>query len=215
MTEHVVQFQGLLGAEPLGVTINESVGRADLQWLFDLGARCSAAVEAGPGCWIADLPSGLGLSMGDDLLSDLRSRHPIKTTSPFEGSDHIAGGVWRLPDTVSQARSESGIALLEFARHATDLPMHTHEHAGRCILGAKGEGSYYISSESLSEFTGSDIQAIPAIPGRVFLFTSHVMHTFGTADQAVTLLSYQDPFIDFDDPRQYTLPEKTICPAAL
>jgi len=35
------------------------------------------------------------------------------------------------------------------------------------------------------------------------------------ADSDLVLLSYHSPAIDFDDPRQYTLPDITLCPCDL
>lgn len=145
--------------------------------------------------------TGRGVSFGS-LVERLEADYPIELVSPFEGSDRVAGAVWA-PDEASGA----ALAKLRWEAGATDLPMHTHEHADRFIIVLEGRGYFHVTGQSLGEFDGSQVRTVPARERDVFLFTRGVVHTFSTAGSAMTLLSCQAPYLAFDDPRQYSLPD--------
>ena len=45
------------------------------------------------------------------------------------------------------------------------------------------------------------------------MFRRGAVHTFSTAEHALTLLSYHRPFIELDDPAQYILVQPPLSPA--
>lgn len=139
-----------------------------------------------------------------DLIHTLERARPIELQAPFEGSDLVAGAAW---PTVAVASGKLGaLAKLRWNRGADDLPMHVHEHSDRFIIVHEGRGFFHVSGQSLGEFDGSSVRTVPARERDVFVFTRGIVHTFSTLDEPMTLLSCQMPFLEFDDPRQYTLP---------
>ena len=135
----------------------------------------------------------------------LERDHPITLEYPFEGSDRVGGAVWRGDEMLSSDR-DNALAKLRWDAGADDLPMHVHTRSERCIIVLEGRGFFHVSDQSFEAFDGSDVRTIAARERDVFLFTRDVVHTFSTAEYAMTLLSCQLPFIPFDDPTQYALP---------
>lgn len=155
------------------------------------GARRVAAVSRLRG-------TGRGIRFRD-LVAALEREHPITLESPFEGSMKVAGAAWN---------SRSGaLAKLRWSEHADDLPMHVHEHSDRFIIVDQGRGFFHVTDETADDFTGTKVRTIPARERDVFMFSRGVVHTFSTAEEPMTLLSCQLPFLAFDDPRQYRLPK--------
>lgn len=144
--------------------------------------------------------TGRGVSFGH-LVERLEADRPLELVSPFEGSDKVAGAVWQ-PDRSGLA----ALAKLRWDSWATDLPMHVHEHSDRFIVVLSGRGHYHVTSQPLDAFDGSSVRTVPARERDVFLFTRGVVHTFSTESSPMVLLSCQLPYLPFDDPRQYTLP---------
>lgn len=140
-----------------------------------------------------------------DFVTALEQAHPIHLATPFEGSQLVAGAAWDAGAIVGSG-AEGALAKLRWSAGADDLPMHVHEHSDRFIIVHQGRGYFHVTDESVEEFTGKTVRSIPARERDVFLFTRGVVHTFSTADEPMTLLSCQLPFLPFDDPRQYRLP---------
>lgn len=140
-----------------------------------------------------------------ELVATLESQHPLNLISPFEGSAKVGGAVWRAFD-LYDLRSDLALAKLRWEAGARDLPMHSHDHTSRCIIVLQGRGFYHVTDEPVDAFTGRHVRTVAARERDVFLFTPGVVHTFSTTSHPMTLLSAQLPFIEFDDPRQYTLP---------
>ncbi len=149
--------------------------------------------------------TGRGVSFSS-LIARLEADHPVEVRFPFEGSDHVGGGVWRGDDLIHPPRTDA-LAKLHWKPGARDLPMHTHEHSDRFIVVLGGRGYFHVSDEPLEDFTGGSVRTIPARERDVFAFTRGVVHTFSTEEHGMTLLSCQLPFLPLDDPKQYTLPE--------
>lgn len=149
--------------------------------------------------------TGRGIHFGD-MIRQLETEHPIKLAAPFEDSELVAGAAWE-SSSIPGVRSTGALAKLRWSPKADDLPMHVHEHSDRFIIVHEGRGFFHVSNQSADRFDGSDVRSIPARERDVFLFTRGVVHTFSTLDHPMTLLSCQLPFLAFDDPRQYRLPD--------
>ncbi|MFI4854688.1 MAG: cupin domain-containing protein [Phycisphaerales bacterium JB065] len=83
--------------------------------------------------------------------------------------------------------------------------MHAHEHSDRCIIVLDGRGFFHYSQDPLDRFDGSSVRTVAARQHDVFVFARGVVHTFSTEASPMTLISVQLPFLEFDDPHQYTL----------
>jgi len=149
--------------------------------------------------------TGPGVSFGDTVAS-LEREHPIDLVYPFEGSDHVGGAVWRGDQLLGPAYGAS-LAKLRWEPGADDLPMHVHEHSDRFIVVLEGRGFYHVTDQRAHNFDGSRVRTVAARERDVFCFTRGVVHTFSTDRHPMTLLSVQTPFLHFDDPAQYTLPD--------
>ena len=164
------------------------------------------AASAGPCAALGRIRgTGRGVSFSR-LVARLEADRPIELRFPFEGSLHVGGAVWRGDQLVDPSRSDA-LAELHWKAGARDLPMHAHEHSDRFIIVLAGRGYFHVTDEPLDDFTGTAVRTIPARERDVFAFTRGVVHTFSTAEHGLTLLSCQLPFLPFEDPRQYTLPE--------
>ena len=149
--------------------------------------------------------TGPGVSFAE-LVCRLETDHPINLAFPFEGSARVGGAVWLASDLLDPGNT-SALAKLHWKSGARDLPMHVHTRSDRFIIVLEGRGFFHVSDQGLDRFDGSSVQTVAARERDVFLFTRDVVHTFSTAEHAMTLLSAQLPFIPFDDATQYALPE--------
>jgi len=154
--------------------------------------------------------TGPGVSFGS-LIAELEAAHPIALEFPFEGSDRVSGGVWECPTSLDDPKIDpkttSAIAKLRWFKHADDLPMHVHEHADRFIVVLEGRGFFHWSDQDAEAFDGSSVHTIAARSRDLFVFRRGLVHTFSTSDHDMTLISVQCPYIPFDDPKQYRVPE--------
>lgn len=148
--------------------------------------------------------TGRGVSFSG-FVAGLEADHPIELRYPFEGSEQVGGAVWR-GDELLHADHTDALAKLHWKPGAVDLPMHAHECSDRLIIVLEGRGFFHVTDEPIDRFTGNAVRTVPARERDVFAFTRGVVHTFSTAHTGMTLLSCQLPFLPFDDPRQYTLP---------
>jgi hypothetical protein len=133
------------------------------------------------------------------LVDRLEAERPVVLESPFEGSERVAGAVWR-----SESHAAS-LAKLRWSAGADDLPLHSHPDSDRFIIVQKGRGFFHYSPLREHVFDGQNVRTIPARERDVFIFTRGLLHTFSTTGHAMTLLSVQSPFLAFDDPKQYRL----------
>ena len=161
--------------------------------------------------------TGPGVSFGK-LIEELETAHPITLKYPFEGSDRVGGAVWDCPTILGNPEDHPkeanavpplpwAIAKLRWLDHATDLPMHIHEHAERFIIVLEGRGFFHWSDQDAESFDGSQVHTIAARSRDVFVFRRGLVHTFSTSDHAMTLISVQCPYIPFNDPKQYRIPD--------
>lgn len=152
--------------------------------------------------------TGPGVSFAT-LVNRLEASYPVSLRSPFEGSDRIAGGVYRVPRVVSPATPTDhtdAIAKLRWSSGASDLPMHVHTDSDRVIFVLSGRGFFHVSGQPADAFNGESVTTIAARERDVFVFSRGVVHTFSTFEHPMTLISCQLPHIPFDCPRQYRLP---------
>jgi quercetin dioxygenase-like cupin family protein len=171
-----------------------------------LELRCRSQPTRAPVAAVGRL-RGLGRGVSwTKLIEELERQHPLCLAAPFEGSDRVSGAVWVASELLESGATGS-IAKLRWQANAIDLPMHVHEHSERFIIVHEGRGFFHVSDESVDEFTGARVRSIPARERDVFLFTRGVVHTFSTDAHSMTLLSCQLPYLPFDDPRQYRLPQ--------
>lgn len=194
------------GAGPVGsqvlaglVELAESaVGR-----LHELKQRINST---GPAAMLSKIRgTGRGVSF-TRLVGELERAHPLTLEYPFEGSDRVGGAVWIARDVIG-GNSTTSVAKLCWDSRAMDLPMHVHDHSDRFIIVLKGRGFFHVTDETPEEFTGRQVRSIPARERDVFLFSRGTVHTFSTDAEPMVLLSCQLPFMKFDDPRQYRLPQ--------
>lgn len=149
--------------------------------------------------------TGPGVSFGA-FVRVLEEAHPLTLRSPFEESDRVAGAVW-MPETVlGSTPHDAAIAKLRWSAGADDLPMHVHDHSDRFIVVLEGRGFFHWSDRPCEAFDGSGVRTIAARDRDVFVFRRGLVHTFSTAEHAMTLLSVQCPFVPFDAAEQYRLP---------
>ncbi|HZW07086.1 MAG TPA: hypothetical protein VFF65_08170 [Phycisphaerales bacterium] len=139
-----------------------------------------------------------------DMVTALEQAHPVQLVSPFEDSHLVAGAAWEGPSLIGPGCT-AALAKLRWSAGADDLPMHVHDHSDRFIIVDKGRGYFHVSDQPFDQFDGR-VRTIPARERDVFVFTRGVVHTFSTADQPMTLLSCQLPFLPFDDPHQFRIP---------
>ncbi len=182
---------------------------AALAKAFELGqalhARLTAELRAGR----LDLPAFLRGTLSPEAATvqqDFQRDYPMELQSPFEGVDTVAGAVWR-GSALFEADRDDALMKLRFDRGSHELPLHAHEYSDRVILVLKGGGRFHFTTQGLAEFDGRDVNTLTVEPGRVLVFTRHLLHTFSAPVEPLYLLSYHAPFIPLEDPRQYTLPE--------
>lgn len=84
--------------------------------------------------------------------------------------------------------------------------MHVHDYSDRFIIVHEGRGFFHVCDSDFDRFDGSGVRSIPARERDVFMFTRGVVHTFSTLDHPMTLLSCQLPYLAFDDPNQFRIP---------
>lgn len=147
--------------------------------------------------------TGRGVHFGS-FIDGLEREMPLELQSPFEQSDRVAGAAW--PAIPSQTSGGCcALAKLRWGPGADDLPMHVHD-SDRFIIVHSGRGFFHVSGQPVDAFDGTEVRSIPARERDVFVFTRGTVHTFSTAEQPMTLLSCQLPFVPFSDPCQYRLP---------
>jgi mannose-6-phosphate isomerase-like protein (cupin superfamily) len=126
-----------------------------------------------------------------------KERYPVKIESPFEGSEFIAGGIWK------DNQLDDAVVPLQFSAGCNDLPPHIHRYSDRLIVILNGRGRMHFSRSSSTAFSDDDFQSREIVRGNVMAFMRGAIHTFSTPEESLEMLSYHDPFIALDDPKQY------------
>ena len=180
-------------------------GDGVLRSLSDLAAEAIEALSASSEKMafvgrVRGLGPGVSFSQQIQLLE---RDHPRELVYPFEGSDRVGGAAWRVP---AATRQPAAVAKLRWLDNAVDLPMHVHEHSDRCIIVLDGRGFFHYSHQSFNEFDGSSVFSVAARQHDVFVFARGLVHTFSTGASPMTLISVQLPFVEFNDPQQYSVP---------
>ncbi len=157
--------------------------------------------------------TGLGVSFGR-LVRGIEAAHPLTLAFPFEGTDSIGGAVWRARDFCPDGPT-TALAKLHFLPGTDQLPLHWHHHSERFIMVLEGRGFFHLSDSTPGQFNGSDVRSVPIRSRDVLAFTRGLLHTFSTQQEPLTLLSYQSPFVPFEDPDQYSIPRHRWTPAML
>jgi hypothetical protein len=212
----------LLEASARGFDIPEDsrpLGTRVFAGLVELGASAMTGVEraarqkGGPAAAMSRIRgTGRGVHFGD-FIRAMEAEHPLRLESPFEGSDLVSGGAWIAAHLLGgtshgNAPLDAAIAKLRWEAGADDLPLHVHDHSARFIIVLEGRGYFHVSDQSADDFDGRNVRSIPARERDIFAFTPKLLHTFSTAEHSMTLLSVQMPYLAFDDPDQYRIPEK-------
>ncbi len=153
--------------------------------------------------------TGPGVSFGE-LVARLEADLPIQPRTPFEGAQSIAGAIWPQP-----AGGENALAKLEFAAGTDRLPLHLHAHSDRFIMVLDGRGLFHVTEDQRKTAKAGRVRSIPIRSRDALVFRRGTLHTFSTQAEPLVLLSLQCPFIPFDDPRQYTVPDTPWYPTDL
>lgn len=200
------------------LTVNDAtlaLARASLERLSVLAQRQLDRLRSAScsGARLATLRgTGPGISLRT-MVAALRTAYSPRLVSPFENSRFVGGAILRLDSLLGATRNDAFL-WLRFRAGAVDLPMHAHLHSCRCLFVIGGRGFFHVSPQSLSTFDGKDVRSVAVRRRDVVAFRRGTMHTFSTADHALEMLSYHDPFVPLDNPGQYSLPAVCSLPGA-
>jgi len=139
-----------------------------------------------------------------NIKQDLRSlmvSYPLDIQFPFEGVPTIGGGIWRASELYEDHATDA-LLKLRFRAGTMDLPVHSHDHSDRVIFVTEGSGLFALAGVS---GTVESMKSISVKAGDAIVFSRGTLHTFQVPSVDLVLLSYHSPFIDLDDPRQYTI----------
>lgn len=182
--------------------------QAALARAFELGRMLHSRLEAEVRAGRLRMPVFLRSALTAEARSvqqEFQIDYPLELHSPFEGTDTVAGAVWR-GDSLYGHERDDALMKLRFDAGSYELPLHVHEHSDRVIVVLKGGGFFHYTEASPTIFAGEDVRSIPVEPGQVLVITRGLLHTFSSPAQPLFLLSYHAPFIPLDDPRQFTIP---------
>lgn len=157
--------------------------------------------------------TGPGVSFGS-LVEAMKAGLPIEWQSPFEGSRNVAGAVLEAARVLGEPRDD-GFLFLRFEAGTLDLPLHIHEFSERFIYVLDGRGLYHVSPDPLHELAPERVRNVPVRARDVLMFSRGTVHTFSTTDEALTLLSYHQPFIPLESERQYRVSNPPLLPRDL
>ena len=157
--------------------------------------------------------TGPGVSFGS-LLSALLDGSDYTWTCPFEGSLNVSGAAIRGAEVLGDPARTDGFLALRFAAGTRDLPLHVHPGSDRFIFAVAGRGPFHVSEVAPDAVHGHPMRHAAVRDRDALMFRRGTVHTFSTAEHALTLLSYHRPFIKLEDPAQYVLTEPPLAPAA-
>lgn len=187
---------------------------AALARAFELGHTLQArvATELRAGRLIAPVFLRSNLSPEAAVIQqDFQRDYPLELHSPFEGVDSVAGAAW-MGDALFGPDRDDALMKLRFDQGAYELPLHVHEHSDRVIVVLKGSGRFHYTTQKPAAFDGRGVTTLAVEPGMILIFTRGLLHTFSAPSEPLYLLSYHAPFIQLDDPRQFTLPQARWIP---
>lgn len=138
--------------------------------------------------------------------------YALKLSSPFEGCDNISGDVWR-GDELLGREDRDAIVKLKFEGRAVDLPSHIHSASDRVLIEYEGEGFFHPSLLDFESHENAQMETVPIRKGDVICFPRGLIHTFSTLTSTMGDYSYHLPFIEMDDPLQYTITREVWHPS--
>ncbi len=139
---------------------------------------------------------------------DAVSSHPLQ--AGFEGQSKIAGCVYRCSKLGGP--SDAAMIKLHFDQGAVDLPVHIHPLSARALIVTNGHGRFHYSDLSFEKYRGQPVQSDDIRAGSVIIFNRGYLHTFSAPAGPLAMLSFHFPFIELEDERQWSLPEKRLLP---
>lgn len=128
----------------------------------------------------------------------------LQLASPFEGCDTIWGGIWRGKELLNRSEYDA-IIELKFEPDSRDLPSHVHSVSDRVLIVIDGEGFFHPNFMPYEEFDSNNNHKVPIVKGDVLFFPKNFVHTFSSESKGMHMLSYHLPFIELEDPLQYTI----------
>ncbi|HBE72123.1 MAG TPA: hypothetical protein DDW52_28635 [Planctomycetaceae bacterium] len=176
------------------------VFRACREQVENMNADIRAGLFRAPMCAHGDWSDLLGPIASEADLRALTTDYPLALESPFEEVETIAGGIWKASNVLA---GDDAILRLSFKPGTVDLPLHSHDHSDRIVFVVEGEGTF----EVLSEQSNPSVTAIQVSRGQVLVFPRGTVHSFRTPSKGLELISYHSPFIELDDPMQFTVLE--------
>lgn len=135
----------------------------------------------------------------------------LELSSPFEGCDNISGDIWRGKELLNR-RQNDAIIKLKFDKGAVDLPSHVHSVSDRVLIEYEGEGFFHPNFDKFERHTNVNMQTIPIKKGDIICFPRNVIHTFSTLNSTMGDFSYHLPFVELEDPVQYTMTKEIWYP---
>ena len=64
---------------------------------------------------------------------------------------------------------------------------------------------FHLTADPLNAISPDDVKHMPVRDRDALMFRRGVVHTFSTAEHELLLLSYHQPYVDLNDPGQYTV----------
>ena len=135
----------------------------------------------------------------------------LKLSSPFEGCNNISGDIWRGKELLNR-RQNDAIVKLRFDKSAVDLPSHVHSVSDRVLIEYEGEGFFHPNFDEFDRHTNANMQTVPIKKGDIICFPRNVIHTFSTLNSTMGDFSYHLPFVELEDPLQYTMTKEIWYP---
>lgn len=146
-----------------------------------------------------------------ELERIINSDYGLKLSSPFEGCDNISGDVWRGDELLGREERDA-VVKLKFDSRAVDLPSHIHSASDRVLIEYEGEGFFHPSLRDFESHENAQMETVPIRQGDVICFPKGLIHTFSTLTSEMGDYSYHLPFIEMDDPLQYTMTREVWYP---
>jgi hypothetical protein len=154
--------------------------------------------------------TGPGVSFG--RVVDALKSAPLDWKCPFEGSLNVSGAVLTAVDLLG-GRRDDGFLFLRFKPQTQDLPLHVHDDSDRFIFANGGRGFFHVSPDELEAGRARRLRHTPVRNRDALMFRRGTVHTFSTADEPLTLLSYHHPYLPLEDERQYRVSSPPETPA--
>ena len=125
----------------------------------------------------------------------------------------MSGAAIRGAQVLGDPARTDGFLALRFSAGTRDRPLHVHPDSDRFIFAIGGRGFFHVSAAPRDAVGGHPLRHAAVRDRDALMFRRGTVHTFSTAEHALTLLSYHRPFIELEDPAQYVLTEPPLAPA--